>query len=109
MPYYGGWCPDFPNDNYSELYYGLFKQLGLDPSSVSVNKKAFQNGFVVFPFEITGKDLSSEYYGDNQSGNLELTMEFSAATETNVAIMVVLENEKVISFNKNREFKDSHA
>jgi len=107
LPYWDGWNPDFDNGKYSELYDGLFKQLEVDPSTVSVNRRSFPNGFVVFPFDISGKGVSYEYYTGKQSGVLELTIEFSQATANNLAVMVVLENEHVLSFNKNREFTDT--
>ena len=109
LPYWDGWQTNFDNGHYSELYDGLFKQLELDPSTVSVTKRDFPNGFVLFPFDISGKALTSDYYPSRESGTLELTLEFAAATQQNIAILIVLENERILSFNKNREFKDTLA
>ena len=107
LPYWDGWVTDFAAGKYSELYDGIFKQLELDPSTVSVNRRSFPQGFVVFPFDISGKAVSSDYYPGKQSGVLELTIEFGQANANNLAVMVVLENERILSFNKNREFTDN--
>jgi hypothetical protein len=109
LPLWDGFNVDFYNNQYSELYDALFKQLSLDPSTVSVNKFEFGNGFTIFPFDVSGQALSSEYYPTKQSGILELTVEFKEPTTENIALMLILTHEKIVSFNKNREFKDQPA
>jgi hypothetical protein len=109
LPFWDGYNVDFDDYHYNELYDGIFKQLSLDPSTVSVSRTQFGNGFTIFPFDVSGQALSSEYYPTKQSGILELTLQFKEPTTQNIALMLILTNEKIVSFNKNREFKDQAA
>lgn len=105
IPMYDGYEPDFLNTNYSEVYDSLFHTLG-SSTTIDVKRNQFPDGFVVFPFELTQKNISSEFYPPKRAGSLELTIHFRIAARSNLAILAILEEERVLSIDKNREWKD---
>lgn len=106
LPFYGGYNVDFTTSKYAELYNALFSQL-TNPNSVDVSKLEFPDGFVVFPFDLTQKNISQNYYPKKRPGSIDLSIHFAAATTQNLSIMAILEHERVISINRNREWDDN--
>ncbi len=108
-PYIKGFQPDFSqNSAYSLLYDSLFKDLG-DESSIDVSREDFRGGFVVYPIDLTQKNLSNNYYPPKRTGQVEIQIHFANAPTENLAILVILEEERVLSFDKKREFTDNPA
>lgn len=108
LPYYGGYEINMKDNIYGELYDALFTTLG-SPSTVDVSKGDFKGGFIVFPFELTQKNLPEQYYAPKKKGNIELTIRFRDALAENLVCLVIFEQERVLSFGKSRDWTDKAA
>ncbi len=107
-PYINGYQTDFNNGEYSLLFDALFTELG-DGNTVDINREQFTGGYVVFPMDLTQKHLSDTYYPPKRSGQIEIQAQFSQAPAANLVILVLLEEERVLSFDRKREFVDYPA
>ncbi len=108
VPYYNGYEVDYSKNQFSLVYDGLFKELG-NESTIDVTREEFTGGFVVYAMDLTQKNLSSEYYPQKKSGQIKIEIHFASDTTTNLSILVFLEEERILSFSKKKEFIDKPA
>ena len=111
-PYHNGYRTDFsgPTVDYTELYYGLFRELGKiwDPSTLdALTYDDFRGGYCFWVFDLTPNGTgSSTSYAPPENGSVKLRIHFKNAPTDNVTVLVMLEEERVLYVDKNRNWED---
>lgn len=108
LPSLNGYTPQFNRNAYSVLYDSLFQELGSE-GTIDVTREDFSGGFVVYCVDLSQQNLSSSFYPLKKAGQAELEIHFRQAPNENLAILVLLQEERVLSFDKKREFIDKGA
>jgi len=106
LPHFEGLKADWTGERYDEVYHAVFDNLG-DTSTIDINKTDFKNGFVIWAFDLTQKNLSEEYYPSKRKGSLDISMRFDPAPILPIAILCILESERKLTFDKNRSVTES--
>jgi hypothetical protein len=111
-PYYNGYECDFANLKYESAYSGLFTELNKtwNADSVSISYPDFADGYCVFAFDLTSNHTSAaDFYSPPQAGSVYLRMHFLTAPAENIVVLVMLEHERILYIDKDRNWVDKEA
>ena len=108
-PIHNGYSADFANYDYTEVYAGLFNELNKNwhPNSVDISWEEFRDGYTIWAFDLSSNRTSSaDFYAPPQSGNVQLMIRFNPAQNDAMVVLVFLEHEHLLTFDKNRNWED---
>ena len=111
-PYVNGYKMNFATFDYTEVYNGLFYELNkqTDQGSIDITHEEFRGGFTVFAFDLSdNKVCPSDAYAESKPGRVKLSFRLSAGIQHNIAVLVVLEHERIIRIDRARNWTDRPA
>ena len=111
-PYPNGYISDFSADDYIQPYQRLFYEMNKqrNPGSIDVTFSDYRGGYAIWCFNLSdNKVVPRDLYPPSRSGSVSLTLHLKEGSGDNLAILVVLEHERVYRIEKNRSWKDDPA
>jgi hypothetical protein len=105
-PYAGGYNVNFTNNDYHESYQQLLADCG---HQVDIDVTEYNTDFTVFSFDLTENGgVDEESVGSRRSGEVFVSFKLRGGAQGNIICLCVLERDRVLSFDKNRNFTDAN-
>jgi hypothetical protein len=111
-PFYNGYVCNFPQLQYESAYLGLFTELNKmwNADSIDISYADFADGYCIFAFDLSPNHTSAaDFYSPPQSGSVQLRMHFLNAPTENIVVLVILEHERILYIDKDRNWIDKPA
>jgi hypothetical protein len=111
-PFYNGYECNFTNLQYESAYSGLFTELNKswNTDSIAIDYTDFADGYCIFAFDLTPNHTSAaDFYSPPQAGSVFLRMHFLNAPQENIVVLVILEHERILYIDKDRNWIDKEA
>lgn len=111
-PYYNGYECDFGDLKYESTYVGLFTELNKiwSADSIDITYTDFADGYCIFAFDLSqNRTSAASFYTPPQGGSVQLRMHFKTAPTENIVVLVMLEHERMLYIDKDRNWSDKEA
>lgn len=110
VPRYGGLTGmDYERGlNYGQVYQNILDQVGWE-GCINFGVWNVLDGCTLYPFDLTQKRLSPDYYSPKKAGTIDLIINFKVALPKNTVVMVMFEDERIIKVDKMRQVTNKPA
>jgi hypothetical protein len=106
-PYSGGYKTNFTTHDYNEAYLQLMEDCG---PNVDIDLSAYDDGFCMYSFNLTESGAFEEdVISPRRSGEVFLSFTLRNNPPTNLVVLAILERDRVLTIDKNRNFEDKMA
>ena len=101
LPYASGLQLDFLNNNYTQGYMTLHKNIR--EASNGISYKGYKEGFTLFAFDLTPDLCSADHFNLQRDGSLDLDIRLKTAPAIGFTAMFYLEFDNIIEITKDRQ------
>jgi hypothetical protein len=106
-PYAGGYKVDFAAHDYHEGYTQLLADCG---NEVDIDVSEYDNDFTIWSFNLTESGpIDDGSVAPRRSGEVFLSFQLRNNPAANLICLCILERDRVLTFDKNRNFTDNFA
>ena len=101
LPYAQGIRMDYANNNYTQGYLTLHKNIREASNGISYDN--YKNGHTVYAFDLSPDLCSADHFNLLKDGSLDLDVHLSTGTATGYTAMFYLEFDNIIEITKERQ------